>query len=89
LPPSEARGVIKRKWVNAVEISCLRCGQVPADIEEYVLAAKAEGVTPEVFVIENEGTFNASTGKFWCTECYIALGMPLGAARELNQGETA
>jgi len=65
-----------------VEIRCLRCGEVPANIPEYYEAAKDEGVSAKEYVIENEGTFNADTGRFWCTDCYIALGMPLGAARE-------
>jgi len=62
------------------KVSCLRCERAPAQISEYILAAKEERVTPEVFVIENEGTYNPKTRKFWCTDCYIALGMPLGVA---------
>ncbi len=30
------------------------------------------------YVRHGEGTYNASTGRFWCDPCYIAIGMPMG-----------
>lgn len=60
---------------------CLGCGFTPGELTEYVTAAQEEGVTPEAFVRDNEGTFNTETEMFWCTACYIAVGMPLGVAR--------
>jgi len=66
------------------KVSCLTCGRVPDEIDEYILAAEEDYETPEQFVIEEEGTYNPEIKKFWCTECYIKLGMPLGKARVLN-----
>jgi len=37
-------------------------------------------VTPQQYVEENEGTYNAFSHFFYCTDCYIAVGMPLGIA---------
>jgi len=59
---------------------CRRCGKTPDKLSEYVSSAKMEGVTPEEYVQQNEGTYNAKTGLFYCTDCYIALGMPRGKA---------
>lgn len=57
---------------------CLCCGRKPADIKEYIVEAEVEGVSPDEFVWENEGTLNHVTGCFFCTECYIERGQPLG-----------
>jgi hypothetical protein len=61
-----------------VEVRCALCGKAPDEIDEYVVAAAVERMTPEEYVREEEGTLNPETGRFWCTECYITLGMPLG-----------
>ena len=34
----------------------------------------------DTYVRENEGTYNPDTGYFYCTDCYIKIGMPLGTA---------
>ena len=62
------------------EIKCKVCGKQPLEIKEYIQYGKEEGLTPEEFVIQNEGTYNRLTGKFYCTSCYIAIGMPLEKA---------
>lgn len=61
-------------------INCISCGKKPSEISEYISAAKSENTSPEKYVLENEGTFNRRTGKFYCTSCYIKAGMPLGVA---------
>ena len=61
-------------------IRCRRCKREPAAIQEYVAYAAESGCTPEEYVEREEGTFNRLSGEFWCTECYIARGMPLGTA---------
>lgn len=55
---------------------CIECGKKPSELSEYVYYAEQEGITPEQFVYENEGTFNFSNGHFLCTDCYIKVGMP-------------
>ena len=55
---------------------CAGCQKTAGQIEEYVEAAEAEGVTPEEYVRSEEGTFNPSNGHFLCTDCYINAGMP-------------
>ena len=46
------------------------CERSPSDIPEYVEAAKEEDVTPDQYVVDNEGTFNPKSGHFACTDCY-------------------
>lgn len=62
------------------EPRCKGCGKEPSEITEYVSCAKDEGISPADYLRREEGTYNASTGQFWCTECYCKAGMPLGKA---------
>ena len=59
-----------------MEVICFRCKRSPEKISEYITGAKAEKISPEEYVIENEGTFNPISKHFCCTECYIDVGMP-------------
>ena len=59
---------------------CIGCHKEPNEIPEYVSMAKIERLTPGEYVREQEGTYNPNNGHFWCTECYIREGMPLGVA---------
>ena len=59
---------------------CRGCGKTPEEIDEYVDMSMGSGLTPTEFCVEEEGTFNKETGKFWCTDCYTRAGMPLGKA---------
>lgn len=59
---------------------CLECGKAPSGLTEYVTAAREYEITPDEYVRREEGTYNPQTGFFWCTECYIKIGMPLGKA---------
>lgn len=62
-------------------IVCKGCGKSPFDIMEYKMLAEENGYdSPEEAVIKEEGTYNSKTCKFWCTECYIKMGMPKGKA---------
>ena len=63
-----------------LEIKCKVCDRKPHEIGEYVYCADDEGIEPEEFVKKEEGTYNPSTGKFYCTSCYVKIGMPLGKA---------
>lgn len=62
------------------EIHCKCCGKPPEEINEYITSAQEEGITPSIYVQRNEGTYNPQTKLFYCTECYIKIGMPLGTA---------
>lgn len=55
---------------------CFRCGKPPDEIEEYIVAARENGMTPIQYVELEEGTYNRANGHFCCTECYIAIGEP-------------
>lgn len=57
------------------------CGREFNEIEEYIESAKEENMTIEDYIKNEEGTYNPSNGHFYCTRCYIKLGMPLGKAR--------
>jgi len=69
--------------LNPDDPICVGCMRRPGAIPEYVDAAKAETLgpdlqplkkpyTPTSFVKENEGTFNHRNGHFYCTDCYIS-----------------
>ncbi len=70
-----------RREAIMYQVRCMTCGRRPDQILEYRQAAADEDTTAEQYVRANEGTYNAATGKFWCTECYIIIGMPEGVAR--------
>lgn len=61
--------------------TCIGCGKHPGELSEYVHQSEVEGMTPDDFVRELEGTYNPETGRFACTECYIAMGMPTAPGR--------
>lgn len=63
-----------------MELQCKRCGRKPSEIDEYIYCAEENNITPDEYVIKEEGTYNCVTGKFYCTSCYIEAGMPLGKA---------
>ena len=59
---------------------CIGCNKIPAMIQEYVVCARNNGITPDEYVRREEGTLNPDNGHFWCTECYSEMGMPSGKA---------
>ena len=59
-----------------ITLKCAVCRKTPDELEEYQDQAKAEEMTPDEFVRENEGTFNPRVQLFCCTTCYIDIGMP-------------
>jgi len=61
-------------------MKCKECGKKPSEIDEYVECAKESDCTPDEYVMMEEGTLNRVTGMFYCTSCYVAIGMPLGKA---------
>ena len=65
---------------NDFRPKCKVCGLHPEDIAEYVECAADMGVTPSKYVVLEEGTYNTTTKQFYCTTCYIKVGMPLGKA---------
>jgi hypothetical protein len=63
-----------------VEPVCVVCKKVPTEINEYQPEMTGENLDPTTYVIRNEGTYNRENGHFYCTDCYIKAGMPLGVA---------
>lgn len=61
-----------------MEMRCKVCNKKPSELKEYIIEAEDCECTPEEYVRYNEGTFNRETGLFYCTECYIKVGLPLG-----------
>lgn len=62
---------------------CRRCDRVPDQINEYVQRHMEElrrYDSPADVVRRDEGTYNKVTGQFWCGDCYLEEGMPLGTA---------
>ena len=55
---------------------CNGCGKLAHQIQEYVEAAKECGISPSLYVANEEGTYNPKNGHFLCTSCYVELGMP-------------
>lgn len=62
------------------KLVCKECGRTPAEIEEYSYWNTQSGLDSDDYVKQEEGTYNPETGRFWCTNCYINIGMPLGKA---------
>jgi hypothetical protein len=62
-------------------MKCYFCGKEPRDLPEYVKAGRVNNMTPDEFVLAEEGTLNTETGEFACTPCYIAAGQPVGPTR--------
>lgn len=58
---------------------CRGCKKSPNELEEYVEMAKEEGsgISPTLWMQENEGTYEADSMTFLCTECYVARGCPV------------
>jgi hypothetical protein len=63
-----------------LDIRCPVCGRRASEIREYKDGGYEYGLSPERFVMQEEGTYNQENGHFYCTTCYIKLGMPLGIA---------
>lgn len=65
---------------------CVGCGKAAADIQEYKDMCDPESPGYEGYkdadeaVRHNEGTWNRENNHFWCTSCYIKVGMPNGVA---------
>ena len=55
---------------------CTGCNKTPSQIDEFIEIAKEEGITPDDYVRNEEGTYNRTNGHFLCTDCYIKAGMP-------------
>lgn len=68
--------------ITEVDLICFECGRRPSEIEEYVAMAAEQTreigrtVTPEKYVMREEGTLNRENGHFACDTCYIKIGMP-------------
>lgn len=61
-------------------VKCKVCKKEPKEILSVVMYAKEEGMSPEEFIQECDGTYNSRTKEFYCNNCYIKVGMPLGTA---------
>lgn len=82
IPESHETLIEFEKMRFNLQVKCAHCGKEPHEISEYVSIARQEGyVTPIDAVIHNEGTYNPANGHFYCTSCYIKLGMPIGVAK--------
>lgn len=51
---------------------CALCHKQAHEIPDVVMAAEAEGMTPETWVRTQEGTYNPANEHFLCTEDFIA-----------------
>lgn len=61
---------------NRPPLTCIGCHKSPDQLEEYIDSGRENGMTPEDYCWEEEGTLNCANGHFACTTCYIAMGMP-------------
>lgn len=53
-----------------------RCGRYAEQIPAVRAEAAALNLTPEEWVLREEGTYNPDNGHFSCDACYIEMGMP-------------
>jgi hypothetical protein len=66
--------------------TCINCKKTPGELKEYVEEAKDLGITPDLYVQFNEGTYNFDKNIFACTSCYVEMGMPVGVAGNFKRG---
>lgn len=80
-PPAERAGdsPAERTPESPVPPICEICRKTPSQLEEYTDAASEEGyeMHPDEYVRSEEGTYNPKENAFFCTECYVKIGMPL------------
>ena len=50
-------------------LRCECCKKEPSEIGEYKRESKEYGLTPEEFVIREDGTYNPASKTFICTTC--------------------
>jgi hypothetical protein len=55
---------------------CSGCKKLPSEIDEYISISEVEGMTPDDYCWQEEGTLNLENGHFLCTDCYVKAGMP-------------
>jgi hypothetical protein len=60
---------------STLEPYCFNCLKPASEILDIVQWAEIEEMTPAEYARE-DGTYNPSTNRFACTDCYIAIGMP-------------
>lgn len=65
---------------NKIKPRCIGCNKNADELDEYIEIAKEEDMEVDDYVKSEEGTYNPSNGHFYCTSCYIEVGMPLGVA---------
>lgn len=65
-------------------MKCSICNREPKDILEYKMASDENGISPEEYIKQEEGTYNPLHKIFYCTNCYISIGMPLGQAQPID-----
>lgn len=66
--------------MNETKPVCVGCNRRPHQIDEYLEMAAEDMKAPDEWVKEEEGTYNPENGHFYCTECYVKAGSPLGVA---------
>jgi hypothetical protein len=54
---------------------CRYCEKHASEILEYRMFAAEEGISPEEYIKEQEGTYDEDSNTFVCTDCYIRRGM--------------
>ena len=59
---------------------CKICKKSASEISEYVCEAKKNKMDVDDYIEEEEGTLNFKTKQFYCTNCYVKIGMPIGIA---------
>lgn len=84
---SERRGftTLRLPWIKKetdadldARLVCVGCNLHPSQLDEYVRLAASTNMSPARYCYRDEGTLNRRTGRFRCTACYIAAGMPSG-----------
>lgn len=73
---TEFAEAMQRPTINQPRLLCIGCNKPPDQIQEYIDIAGDEGMTPDEYVSQEEGTFNRRNGHFLCTKCYVKAGCP-------------
>lgn len=68
------------------DIRCADCGKTPSELSEYIDAGRENGMSPEAYVRQEEGTYDAASGRFLCTADFIEREVTTG--RRILNGDT-
>lgn len=67
---------------NEKEPECPICGKLASECIPVQVWKGDQGYDSASAMARNDGTYNPYENVFYCTSCYVKIGMPLGVAHK-------